>query len=136
MFSPNVRYLLERKKKLKSRKRKRAESDFDAFKGDVINYFPLVVGILAVSCVRPVDEVKFGEVVQAPPRLSAKPRGFEKKSKKTPKLEPLPNPDHVSTHKLSTGGLKRQKDIEEERVKVIGKYREVKAARLKERTAC
>lgn len=38
-----------------------------------------------------------------------------------------------TTDKVSMGGLKRQRDIEEEREKVISKYREVKKAQLKDR---
>lgn len=81
------------------------------------------------------DTVKFGEVVQAPPRLSAKPRGSEKMSRKTPKYglmkaSSLLDPT-TDRSQLSTGGLKRQKDIEEEREAVIKKYREMKKVKLK-----
>lgn len=44
-----------------------------------------------------------------------------------------PTTDTSTAEKASTGGLKHHKDIEEEREKVISKYREVKRARLKGR---
>lgn len=82
------------------------------------------------------DKVKFGEVVQAPPRLSAKPRGSDKILRKTHKQE-LSKASSLldlttDMSKLSTGGLKRQKDIEEEREAVIKKYREMKKVKLRQ----
>lgn len=83
----------------------------------------------------PTDEVKFGEVVKAPPRLSAKPRGAKDVSRKTPKHELLKACSSLATDtKLSIGGLKRQKDVEEERELVIRKYREMKKVKLRHRT--
>ena len=77
-------------------------------------------------------------MVQAPPRLSAKPRGSGKTSQKArqlelfkkipPALAPPPKP------LLPVVGLKHKQDLEEERFKVISTYRKAKKARLDKRT--
>ncbi len=84
------------------------------------------------------DEVKFGEVVKAPPRLSARPRGSDKKTRKVPQLELLKK---LSTTPLAPGppgppdppvhvGLKHKRDIEEERTRAISEYRMAKKAKM------
>lgn len=91
-----------------------------------------------------IDEVQFGEVVQEPPRLKAKPRGFQKETRKN-KSHSLLLLDMVteksSTPKSKTvmgsrkqGGLKRQREIEIERERAIQQYRQMKKARTKNST--
>ena len=65
-------------------------------------------------------------MVKAPPRLSAKPRGSERKAKKTPKLQPSETPPT----NMPMRGLKHKRDIEEEREKIISQYRLAKRVRL------
>ena len=78
------------------------------------------------------DQVKFGEVVQAPPQLKSKPRG----SKPTTASKPLlllhqkMTASHKPTHTPPVVGLKRQKDLETERERVISVYRQIKKAAL------
>lgn len=82
------------------------------------------------------DHVKFGEVVQAPPTLSARPRGSEKKSNNraassAAKLEFLKTcPWLLDPSKPAVVGLKHQKDVEEERETAIMAYRQAKKLRL------
>ncbi len=69
--------------------------------------------------------MKFGEVVQAPPRLSAKPRGSQPKRKKgvvtSASSSLVDNPPVV--------GLKEEHDLEQERLKMISHYRLAKKKR-------
>ena len=126
LFLLSHRYLEERKKKLKLRKRKKAELDSDSLRGnnEYLVWYPLTCLVLGT------DEVKFGEVVQAPPRLSTRPRNAKKKSK----LEPIETAGPVAdSSKVLPRGLRHLKDIEEERETVISKYREVRKTRLKQR---
>ena len=83
------------------------------------------------------DEVKFGEVVSAPPRLSAKPRGHQGKERKEELLlhEKLKSatPDAMVAKKPKQSvhvGLKRKQDLEMERDRVIQLYRQTKKANL------
>ena len=75
------------------------------------------------------DEVKFGDVVKAPPRLSAKPRGSDKKKTKmdteTNRIDDIP-----------VLGLRHKQDIKEERTRVIDQYRLSKKINLNKRTRC
>lgn len=78
-----------------------------------------------------VDEVKFGEVVKAPPHLQAKPRGSQSHSKTLllhQKITPSPHDPLVSKprSRAPTVGLKRKKDLEIEREHAISVYRQRK----------
>lgn len=88
------------------------------------------------------DRVSFGEVVQEPPRLKAKPRGSSKVAGKNKghslllldKLGPRSEVKSTSAQRTPGkigGGLKRQRDIEVEREKAIEQYRLIKKARTK-----
>jgi len=63
------------------------------------------------------DEVKFGEVVQAPPSLSAKPRGSRPRKR---------GQEGGTTTSLPVLGFKEKHDLVEERLKIISKYRLMK----------
>lgn len=93
------------------------------------------------------DHVKFGEVVHAPPALSARPRGSDKKAnnrvasaaklelvKNCPRLLVHPDGDTTTTKPAvavaHVVGLKHQRDVEEERETAIMAYRKAKKARL------
>ncbi len=69
------------------------------------------------------DTVRFGEVVSAPPTLSAKPR------RKIGQVSIV----NSGTNKTVSGpvvvGLKRKQDLEEEREKLIQRYRMAKKMR-------
>lgn len=87
------------------------------------------------------DKVHFGETVQEPPRLAARPRGSVKETRKNKAHSLLLMNKLESTEKKSklkvgvatgkVGGLKRQRDIEIEREKAIEQYRLIKKARTK-----
>ena len=168
------RYLEERKKKFKARKKGQDDPlvrDFDELKGafsvGIFDFCPLSLLLLFLYSLSsflfplllssppnllPKDKVKFGEVVHAPPQLSAKPRGVEKKStskklalmslvgaasKEAKSLQEARSQQEARSRRQEgrrqppiIGGLKRQKDIEEERSKVIGHYRFLKRAKL------
>lgn len=88
-------------------------------------------GIDDSECTMFADEVKFGEVVRAPPRLSAKPRGSEKKVRQSHKSELLETTSPIDTGSpAAVVGLKHQRDVEEERVRVVSEYRMAKQLRL------
>ena len=80
-----------------------------------------------------LDEIKFGEVVTAPPRLAARPRGSQKKSSKGPTtllLQEKLNPkEHASSVPNPAMGLKRKQDLVSEREKAIEMYRQTKKAK-------
>ena len=86
--------------------------------------------------------VQFGEVVQEPPRLAARPRGSVKETRKNKnrslllmnKLESSEKKSKVGVAAPKVGGLKRQRDIEIEREKAIEHYRLIKKARTKDAT--
>ena len=87
------------------------------------------------------DKVHFGEVVQAPPRLAARPRGSVKETRKNKAhslllMKTLESGERRSKEGVATRkavvGLKRQRDIEIEREKAIEQYRLMKKARSKE----
>lgn len=70
--------------------------------------------------------MEFGEVVSAPPRLSAKPR------RKAPKTSvPSSEEGQEIVQNTAVVGLKRKQDLEEEREKLIQKYRMVKKTRTR-----
>nr|XP_033816800.1 coiled-coil domain-containing protein 137 [Geotrypetes seraphini] len=79
------------------------------------------------------DQVKFGEVAMQPPSLTAKPRKSAVKGKPGEKqllLKSLLDPKSQSGVKRpATVSLARQKMIEEERVRVIQAYRDLKKQR-------
>ena len=89
------------------------------------------------------DQVRFGETVQEPPRLAARPRGSVKETRKNKaeslllvnKLESTGSEKKsklkVGVATVKVGGLKRQRDIEIEREKAIEQYRLIKKARTK-----
>lgn len=88
------------------------------------------------------DKVHFGETVQEPPRLAARPRGSAVKETRKNKahslllMNKLESGERKSRLKvgMATGkveGLKRQRDIEIEREKAIEQYRQIKKARTK-----
>ena len=93
------------------------------------------------NCSVASDKVHFGETVQEPPRLAARPRGSVKETRKNKahslllmnKLETSEKKSKlkvgVATGKV--GGLKRQRDIKIEREKAIEQYRLLKKARTK-----
>lgn len=91
-----------------------------------------------------LDRVKFGEVVQAPPQLKAKPRGsktatpaaaaaaasskpllLQQKMAGTPS-QPVAQKSSNSSPPPPRLGLKRQRDLEIERERVIAAYRKSK----------
>lgn len=79
--------------------------------------------------------MKFGEVVRAPPRLSAQPRGAQKSDKKQKALllQEKGNPDRSDVavaRKQYPVALKRRHDLEIERKKAIDTYRLTKRAKL------
>ena len=78
----------------------------------------------------PADTVRFGEVVTAPPKLSAKPR---RKSDKAQVTLPSDKSDKPEQGPAVIVGLKRKQDIEEERERLIQRYRMAKKAKA-ERT--
>ena len=78
-----------------------------------------------------IDEVRFGEVAQAPPQLKAKPR---RRSKLDTGSCPQSQPLHQTTSKRVVLGLKRKLDLELERERAISVYRQRKKAALVKRT--
>ncbi len=69
------------------------------------------------------DEVKFGDIVKAPPQLSAKPRGgIDRKCSKrnVPTKDADLNPVPIQL------GLKRKEDLKVERTRAIAEYRMAK----------
>ena len=68
-------------------------------------------------------------MVQAPPQLSAKPRGSDKRSK----VESTA-PEDTPTATQHQHGLKYQQDIELERARVVEEYRLAKKLKAKDRT--
>lgn len=89
------------------------------------------------------DEIKFGEVAGAPPRLSAKPRGCHKKTQRGEKQHKLLLQEKLKSSAVSDTtvakkskqpmGLKRKWDIEAERDKAIQIYRQTKKLKLNSR---
>ena len=83
-----------------------------------------------------LDEVRFGEVVQAPPQLKAKPRGSQAKPSHSKllllhqKITSFPQDCTACKPKTRTptAGLKRKQDLEIERERVISVYRQRKKA--------
>ena len=79
-----------------------------------------------------IDEVRFGEVVQAPPQLKAKPRGSVRTTGSFSKSLLLHRKLHrEQTDKLTSNpspvvGLKRKLDLEIERERAINVYRQTK----------
>ena len=88
------------------------------------------------------DQVHFGEVTHAPPRLNTGPCGSAKVTRKGKnqslllhsKLESRKETKSTDPPTPKVGGLKRQRDMEMEREKVIQQYRLVKKARTKDRS--
>ncbi|KAL5473179.1 hypothetical protein EMCRGX_G027628 [Ephydatia muelleri] len=77
------------------------------------------------------DRVSFGEVVQAPPKLTAKPRGKLQPLKHTPLLlENKLQPKAQQDDKGQCVGLKRKQDLEAERQAAIEAYRLAKQQRI------
>ena len=77
------------------------------------------------------DRVLFGEVVQAPPKLTAKPRGKLQPLKHTPLLlEDKLRPKAQQDDKGQCVGLKRKQDLEMERQAAIEAYRLAKQQRI------
>lgn len=93
------------------------------------------------NCSVASDKVHFGETVQEPPRLAARPRGSVKETRKNKAhslllMNKLETSEKESKLKVGmatgkVGGLKRQRDIEIEREKAIEQYRLIKKARTK-----
>ena len=93
-----------------------------------------IVTFSLILLISPPDKVKFGEVAKAPPRLSIKPRGSEKKTNKKVLVESrttlaLKNPDGEA--KSQVIGLKCKQLLEEDRIRAIKEYR---LSKLKQRT--
>ena len=93
------------------------------------------VSILIHTPVFTSDEIKFGEVAGAPPRLSAKPRGCHKKVQRREKQRKLLLQEKLESGVSDTAvakrpkqpvGLKRKWDIEAERDRAIQIYRQTK----------
>ena len=78
-----------------------------------------------------IDDVHFREVVTAPPKLSSKPRGAQKISREESKglllKEKLTGSDDGKPRVL---GLKRKRDLEIERDRVIEQYRQLKKTKV------
>ena len=88
----------------------------------------------------PPDEVKFGEVVMAPPQLQAQPRGCKELQPRKPKILLLhqkfsecdPSPAvQTCVQVLPVVGLKRKWDLEVERERAIRLYRQEKKMKEK-----
>ena len=83
--------------------------------------------------------VQFGEVAHAPPQLSAKPRGTQKKSKGE-RIQSLLLQKSLDSKKLSNDakeiplpvviGLKRKHDLEIERERAVEMYRQSKRTKM------
>ena len=97
---------------------------------------------LSPQCIDFEDEVRFGEVVQAPPELKAKPRGSQRSSAFP--SQPLLLEEKMSASQRQSQrtrsapsqqimGLKRKHDLKLEREHVISVYRKAKAAALVKR---
>ena len=78
------------------------------------------------------DEVRFGEVIKAPPKLDAKPRGsqFIKKTEGNGSLRLLSSSLCQPMHVV---GLKHEQDMQDERLRVISAYRLVKKLKTDKR---
>lgn len=91
------------------------------------------IAIYKFVCVS-ADQVKFGEVVKAPPKLNAKPRGSQS-TKKTRRNSMLTFASTLSSSSSSACermpvGLKHEQDMEDERLRVISSYRLTKKIKM------
>ena len=146
------RHLEERKKKALARRKGLCQDDiveFSDLQGTYIHYslstvlctglrLGLGTGVFHGHIVWGMfvlfsDDVKFGEVVQAPPQLAAKPRGSKTSHSTSSSLllhhKTSLREDHNKVARPSQG-LKRKLDLETERERVINVYRHKKKTAL------